>query len=89
MDLVTFSEEIIDKKKFYVCRGYIIVLEPKKLCSLFEMTEVMYTIITYCTILVTETSEYLILNSILSTYIQIFYLFVHLFIGMLDKQYIY
>ena len=37
MDFVTFSEDIIDKKNFYVCRGYIIVLEPKTLCSLFEM----------------------------------------------------
>ena len=79
MDLVTFSEEIIDKKKFYVCRGYIIVLEPKKLRSLFEMTGRNNV----------HNNYVLILSSILSTYIQIFYLFVHLFIGMLDKQYIY
>ena len=79
MDLVIFSEEIIDKKFFYVCRGYIIVLEPKKLRSLFEMTGRNNV----------HSNYVLILSSILSTYIQIFYLFVHLFIGMLDKQYIY
>ena len=78
MDLVIFSEEIIDKKFFYVCRGYIIVLEPKKSRSLFEMTGRNNV----------HNNYVLILSSILSTYIQIFYLFVHLFIGMLDKQYI-
>ena len=38
-DLVTFTEKIFDGKLNFWCKGYIIVLEPKKLCFLFEMID--------------------------------------------------
>ena len=36
-DLVTFTEKLFDGKLNFWCKDYIKVLEPKKLCFLFEM----------------------------------------------------
>ena len=86
MDLVTITEKIFDGKLFNVCSTYIIVLEPKKCCSLFEMKGKIFSKnITCYTTLVTETSEYLTLILPLTQYCLFTYnFFIHYLIYLLE-----